>query len=156
VVDAVVAGSGGTHWNTTGGARPNNLTALAVETQGYQIYRPLQLTSLKVLVDHRMVPTAEFASVGGVVGMDSLNEDYPSPTVGLRYLLVFVPGQRPFIPAADYSTLILTDAFKIDAAGKLLFQTTGIAPDGSDIPGPIRSVSLSVFTQQLAQCSWAR
>ncbi len=156
VVDAVVSGWGATHWNTSDGARPSDLTALAVETQGYQIYRPLQLTKLQALVDHRTGPTIEFVSVGGSVGRDTLSEDYPLPTVGQRYLLVFVPGQRPFVPAPDYSTLTLVDAFNIDTVANVLFPTAGIAPNGFDLPGTIRSVPLSRFTEQLVRCPGAR
>jgi hypothetical protein len=155
VVDAVVSGLGATHWNTIDGARPTYLTGLAVETQGYQIYRSIQLTRLQILVDHRVVQTSEFAAVGGVVGMDNLTDDYPLPNVGHRYLLIFVPGQRPLVPAPDYSTLILVDAYRIDTAGNLLFQTAGIAPNGQDVPGGTHSVPLSEFSKQLAQCNVA-
>lgn len=156
VVDATVSALGVAHWNTPDGTRPPWASSAVIETQGLQIYRPIQLTGTALLVDHRSFEQRELVAIGGTVGVDTITENYPLPLVGQRYLLVFVPGQRPPMLDPDYATLILTDAFEIDANDDILFPRNQVLPNGQDIAGGFTRMPLSRLKQQLIACSGSR
>src|ERR671937_1339559 len=85
VTVATMASWGVTHWNTPGATRPDYLSPIAVEAQGIQIYRPLQLSGSEVLIDRRPAQQEELVAVGGTVGQDTITTNYPTPTAGHRY-----------------------------------------------------------------------
>jgi hypothetical protein len=153
VTDGTVGKLGAGHWNTPGAARPVGADLTRLETRGYQIYTPLQLNpGTRNLVDRRSHSSRELAAIGGEAGVDRVETDsFPMPKPGGRYLMVFVPGQVAEGTAPDLDTLILIDAFAIDAHGNVAMPSTQLDANGRDV-STVKTVALSQLESQIAGC----
>ncbi len=151
VAEGIVGAQGPSHWNTPTGSRPANLDRLGVIKGGYMIYTPIQFSSLHILIDYRTKQTHEFVTLGGKVGQDQFWIDgFPQLTVSGHYLMLFTPSQMVGVKGYNQDTLIVYNAFPIDAQGMVLLQPK-IVEQGQVSQQEVK-MPLSQIEQQLATC----
>ncbi len=153
VADVGIAGLGTSHWNTPDGKRSATLDKGTILKNGYAIYTPVRFSHMHIHRDQRHQPTTEFATIGGAVGPDSYDMDYPQVTPGGNYLLVLVPGTDPVAKAYTEKWLVVVAAYPIDAQGVVTFMPEHMEGKGQQSEKvPAVTKPLSQITQQLANC----
>jgi hypothetical protein len=152
IVEGHIANYKAGHWNTTSGVRPQSLTAVQAQQQGYMIYTPIQPGTFNTLLDRRSGPTHEFVVLGGQVGQDTYAlEDYPQPPSNKRFLMLFLPSNHAGQPGYFQDSLVLYDAFPIDSQGNVLLQQQSI--EQGQTYGQNVSIPLTTLASDLAGCT---
>jgi len=158
VADVTVRTVGAAQWNTVDGKRPSlpgPLTA-AVLHSGYYIYSQVQFSHLQPLFDRRTQPTEFFITMGGQVGQDQYQMvGYPQLQVGRRYLVIFALRYNVLTATTTQHWLVADEAYSINGQGMIVLpnKSTRSAPNGEDVPGPTKLVSLTDFAKQFASCT---
>lgn len=151
VADAIVASYGQGHWDTVDGTRPPGLTQFGLIQQGYAIFTPVKFAQMAIDRDHRSRATTEYAVLGGIVGTDSWDDtSFPKPNIGHRVLMVFAPSQLAGGSLVTQATLLVYEAFSIDAFDMVTLQRQTI--EQGQISQRELKLSLSEVRADLSRC----
>jgi hypothetical protein len=144
---ATVSAYGPAHWNTPDGTRPAAYTDTDLLNHGYKIVTPLQFSYWRVLLDRRAQPTTEYVMLGGQVGNDTYEIDFPHPHVGALYLLAFGVGTGMMATANGSAVL-----------ARNVMVVYGIVPVDAQLLAhfPLVQEPLSQVESQLASCQTKR
>ena len=160
LIAAVTVGSiGSARWNTPTGARPalNPVTEATGEglfANGYYIYTPVYFSYIQIAADHRTQPTAQYITMGGQNGQDSMRiEGYGQVQMGQRFLLVFTYAVDPSSRKPVQNTLVVLQDFPMNAQGQVQqFNPAYANHVGQDTPAELMYVPLNQVVRQMLVC----
>jgi len=160
LIAAVTVGSiGAARWNTPEGTRPTispitEATGEGLFANGYYIYTSVYFSHMQIAADHRTQPTAQYITMGGQVGQDSMRIDgYGQVPVGLRFLLVFTYAVDPSSHNLVLDTLVVLQDFPMNAQGQVQqFNPAYANHVGPDTPAELMYVPLNQVVRQMLVC----
>jgi hypothetical protein len=160
LIAAVTVGSiGAGRWNTSNGARPAlspgmDANGEGLFANGYYIYTPVSFSRMQIASDHRTQPTAQYITMGGQDGQDSMRIDgYGQVKAGQRFLLVFTYAIDPSSRKPIQNMLVVLQDFPMNEQGQVQqFNPAYANHVGPDTPAEMMYVPLNQVVRQMLVC----